>query len=121
MAIAEVVITGISAIASTLLSGAMQSNIIDRGEAASKDQYLGELSESRRRFNVETGLSRQQLSEQKRQFNKSFDLKREELDMTKNEYARNAFRDQVKNLTNYLDKDEALKNLYINRLNGLRN
>jgi 5-bromo-4-chloroindolyl phosphate hydrolysis protein len=128
MSIAAAVITGIAGIASTLIGGGLQMRTLKRGEAAAKEQYQGELAESARRFNLEAGLSRQSLSlqrqnlaEEKRQFNESLGLKQTELAMTKNEYARNAFREQVKNLTGILDKNEQLKDLYINRLKGLRN
>lgn len=127
MSIAAAVITGIGALASTIIGGSMQMHQINRGEEAAKEQYLGELGESKRRFGIETGLQRQSLalqsrslSEQRRQFNESLGLKKEELATAKNEYARKAFRDQFSMLTNILDKNEQLKNLYINRLSGLR-
>ena len=121
MSIAAAVITGIAGIASTLIGGGLQMRTLERGEEAAKEQYRGELAESTRRFNLEAGLTRQNLTEQKRQFNETLGLKQTELAMTKNEYARKAFREQVKNLTGILDKNEQLKDLYINRLKGLRN
>lgn len=128
MSVAAAIITGITSIAGPIIGGIFQSKQLDKGEAASKKQYLGELAENRRRFDTETGLARENLSlsrknaaESKRQFDLSYGLKKDELDMTKGQVARDVFRDQVTNLTGILDKNEALKNLYINRLNGLRN
>jgi hypothetical protein len=108
-------------IAATLIGGIIQSRTLRRGEEAAKEQSLLDLRQRNRELSVSNKQFNRSLAETKRQFDLSAELKKEELAVTKNEYAHNAFRERVKSLTGILDKNEQLKNLYINRLSGLRN
>ena len=121
MSVAAAVITALGTLAVTGVSGYLQSEELDKGEAASKSQYLGELAQRNKELAASEKMRRAELAESKRQAKVAEGLKKEELAMTQNEYAHSAFRDRVKNLTGILDKNEQLKTLYIDRFKGLRN
>ena len=100
--IASSIIAGAFGIGTSAIGGGMQSKILKEGQR-----------ESRR-------LHEEGLEETKRQFDLSYGLKKRELGMTQEALARKSFKDQVSRLTGILDKNESLRNLYINRLAGLR-
>lgn len=118
--ILELVKTGIQS-STQIYSGVAQTKALESGEAKAEKQYLGDLAQRRSEIATQTKLTKDQMRENRRQFDLSYGLQKEQIGVVKNEYGRNVFRDQVTNLTGILDKNESLKNLYINRLKSLRN
>ena len=119
--IAATVILGLVTIGTEIFKGKVQSNILKRGEAASKEQYSGELAQRKAELKSAEKLTRDQMRQANRQFEENMALNREQLALTKSENAHQALRNQYSNLTNILSKNENLKNLVINRIKGLRN
>ena len=107
--IATEIIRGLIGVGTTLIGGKLQRDIIEEGQEEARELYeRGERT------------TRKQIREQKRQFDISTGLKERELGMLQEQQARSSFRDQVSRLTQVIDKNEALSNLFINRLRGLR-
>ena len=120
LGIASAVITALGSVATSLIGGYLQTQQLEEGEAASKEQYLGEMAESRRRFSQELALSNARTREQKREFDLSYGLNKKQIQAQQNQTAHEAVRNQYSTLTSILDKNENLKSLYLDRLKGLR-
>lgn len=120
MGIAAAIIGAIGAIGGSVISGVMQNKALDKGQEESRQMYLTDLSESRATRRTQEKLTRQQMRESKRQFDLSYGLQREQLGMQKQEMASDAFHNQVSRLTQIMGQNEQLKNVYLNRLKGLR-
>lgn len=110
----------VAGIGTAIGTGIANKRALDRGQEESKEMYLGELAEGRATRRAQERLKKSELKEYRRQFDLSYGLKQEELGMKRQEMASNAFHDQVSRLQNILGKNEQLKNVYMNRLRGLR-
>lgn len=104
----------------TLVGSSQQSKILQRGEEAEKEIYLGQMAETRAARKAQERLQQKQLGESKRQFDLSYGLRQEELGLQKEGLARESFQNRMSYLTSILDKNEGLQSLYTNRLAGLR-
>jgi len=118
--LAAAIISAIGAIGGSIATGFAQKKALDRGEKASRQIYQTELAESRAERISSEKLSRAQLAEQKRQFNVSAGIQKQALGLELQGMASDAFHNQVSRLTQILNKNENLKNLYVGRVNGLR-
>ena len=112
-AIAAAILTGLGVGLTGYFSGKMQSDILKEGQEESRQVRLEDIRESRKARKSAEELTREQIAEGRRQFDLSYGMSQEAM-------ARNSFRDQVSRFTGILDKNESLKNLFINRLAGLR-
>lgn len=120
MGIAAAIISGLIGIGTTVIGGKMQKQAIEEGQREARGLRLEDIEEQRKRDLRSERLTLRQIGEQKRQFDISTRLKEQELGMLQEKQARTSFRDQVSRLTQVIDKNEALNNLFINRLRGLR-
>jgi len=114
------VISAIASIGGTFLGGHFQNKALEKGESQSRQIYLTELAESRATRKSTEKLTREKLRESKRQYNLSYELQKEELGLKEQKMASETFHQQASKLTQILGKNEQLKNLFHNRLSGLR-
>lgn len=107
-------------IGTTVYTASEQSRLLKEGEAAEKEIYTSQLTESRAARKAQEKMQQQQLRESKRQFDLSYGLQEEAMGLKKEELARSSFQNRMSYLTSILDKNEGLQSLYTNRLAGLR-
>jgi len=120
MSIAAAIISGLIGVGTEVVSGSMQSREIEKGRRESKEMYLGEFEEAKRARISKEKLEKRKIREGRRQFDVSTKLKERELGMYQEQEAHTRFRDQVSRLTQVVNKNAQLENLFINRLAGLR-
>jgi hypothetical protein len=119
--VAAAVITALGSAVVAGISGGLQSKALKEGQEESRRMYYGDLSLQKQQLARQEKLTRDQMKQNDRQFRQSLSLQKEQLGVQKNEYAHNAFRQQTEKLSTVMDKNEQLKNLFMNRLAGLRN
>ncbi|MGW8324064.1 MAG: hypothetical protein ACWGNI_00080 [Desulfobacterales bacterium] len=107
-------------VGTTIYSASEQSKLLQQGESAEKEIYLGQMAESRAARKAQERLQQKQLSENKRQFNLSYGLQQEQLGLQKEGLARESFQNRMNYLTGILDKNKGLQSLMTNSLAGLR-
>ena len=120
MSIAAAIIAGLAGITTTLITGKMQSDILEEGQVESRQIRLEDIGEARKTRKAQEKLTREGLKEGRRQFDLSYGLQKETVGMQREQYARESFRDQVSRLTKIVDKNKNLENILINRMAGLR-
>ena len=119
--IAASVILGLVEVGAQLISGYQQNKALVEGQEEARALNENQLAESRAARRSSEALQRSQLSLSRKSLEESTRLKERELNMLQDQQAREAFRDQVSNLTQVMDKNENLKDLFLTRLKGLRN
>lgn len=120
MSIAEKLLEGFFDVGTSLITGGIQSHILKEGQEEDRKKWATELKLKTAADKKSEKIVKEQLTESKRQFDLSYDLSKERLDVERGQVAQNSFRNQVSNLTNILNKNEQLKNLFVNRLSVLR-
>lgn len=117
--IAPALVTGAASIGTSLISGGLQSRILKEGEEKEYAKWREELALTKEAQKKQDVLTRRQLSESRRQFNISTGLQREQLGMQKESMARQTFQNRVSMFSSLLNSNEQLKNLFVNRLSTL--
>lgn len=127
MSIAAAVISGLVSIGSQIIGGVSQSEALDKSQKEARRLNNRQMAEGTEARKAEEKLAKSHLLQNQKQFESNLAFGKEELEFEKQKLgvsqelnARKSFRDQYSQLTQILDKNEGLKNLYINRLASLR-
>ena len=103
-----------------LYSAYQQSKILEEGQDESRRMFYADLARQKQSDKSREKLAKEQLITSRKQFKDTMAFNREQLGVQKSEYAHGALRNVAQKLTGIMGKNEQLKNLYINRLSGLR-
>lgn len=111
--IAASVITGIINIGTSLFSTKKQTEALDEGQREASALSEKQEKQRQKEFKQQSAFAREQLTENKRQFDESMYVNREQT-------AYNRYKDRAAEFGNTLAQNENLKDLFINRIAGLR-
>lgn len=120
MGIASEIILGLVEVGGSLLGSYLQSETLSESQEEARRLNQQQIGLQVQQMKSQEKISKEQLRLQKKQLAEQTRLTEEQLAMQQEQNARQSFRDQVSRLTTIVDKNENLKNLYLNRLKGLR-
>lgn len=111
--IAASIISGIIGAATSSSSAKAQSKVLKEGQDESRILNEKQMKESKRQFNTQMAFGREQFEEGKKQFDETMATNKEQT-------AYQRFQNRFDRFGQLMNQNENLKNLFINRISGLR-
>jgi hypothetical protein len=113
MSAAALIISGIISATTAIVSGVSQKRALGRAEAKESAMYDVDTKTEEKRYQTSLKMSKDAIREDKRRYE-------EEKAMTLEGRSYNRFQEQSQKMASLFNQNEQLKDLYINRLRGLR-